>query len=71
MTLEMDIELKYHPNRCNLSDIELHSDKIYERNVILVTLEEYYLVSFWNVHPKPNIISKIEFERADIVPVTS
>ena len=32
MTSKIDIELKYCPNRCNLSDIELHSAKIVERN---------------------------------------
>ena len=48
-----DIENRYQaqisPKSVNtLSDIELYSAKIHERNVILVTLEGY-LVSFWNV----------------------
>ena len=47
MTLKIDIKLKYRPNRCNFSDIELQFAKIHERNVILVTLEGY-LVRFWN-----------------------
>ena len=55
MTLKINIELKYRPNRCTLSDIDLHSAKIHERNVILVTLEGY-LVSFWNVRVKTNYI---------------
>ena len=61
---DIEIELKYCPNRCNLSDIELHSAKIHERNVILVMLEGY-LVSFWKVRAKP-VISKIKFEGAYI-----
>ena len=36
MTSKIDIELKYHPNRYYLSDIEFHSAKIHEKNVIIV-----------------------------------
>ena len=63
MTSKIDIKLKYRPNRCNLSDSELHSAKILQRIVILISLKGY-LVSFWDVHAKL-IISEIEFERAD------
>ena len=59
MTSKIDIELKYHPNRCNLSEyIELHSAKIHERNVILVTLDGY-LVGFLNVRAKGYQVSLV------------
>ena len=59
MTSKIDIELKYHLNRCNLSEyIELHSAKIHERNVILVTLDGY-LVGFWNVRAKGYQVSLV------------
>ena len=67
MASKIDIELQYCPNRCILLDIELHSAKIHKRNVILVT-PEGCLVSFWNVRAE-HIISKFEFERADIEPI--
>ena len=59
-----NIENRYRAQILRYSDIELHSAKIHERIMILVTLLGC-LGSFWNVGAKP-IISKIEFERADI-----
>ena len=49
-------------NQCNLSDIKLHSAKIYERNVILITLEGYWVFGMFalnQLYQKSNLKGEI------------